>query len=100
MSCRMAAPGNSETSDHPAHPDPRRAVAYAVIAMATVAPRLVALLHERGAMLSDFTLGEKSDDIARTFVDSGTFGFIPGLPTAYTQPLYSWFLIPLYETLG
>ena len=96
----MAAPGNSQTSDHSVRPDPRRAVAYAVIAIATVVPRLVALLHERGAMLPDFTLGEKSDDIARTFVDSGTFGFIPGLPTAYTQPLYSWFLIPLYETLG
>ena len=44
-----------------------------------------------------FTFGEKSDDIARTFVDSGTFGFIPGEPTAYTQPLYSFVLIPLYD---
>ena len=43
-----------------------------------------------------YTLGEKSDDIARTFLDTGTFGFIPGLPTAYTQPLYSFFLIPIY----
>ena len=63
-------------------------------------PRLVALLHERGTILPGFTLGEKSDDFARTFLDSGTFGFIPGLPSAYTQPLYSFFLIPLYETLG
>src|SRR5204863_1913812 len=31
---------------------------------------------------------------------SGTFGFVPGHPTAYTQPLYSYFLIPLYWTLG
>ena len=27
---------------------------------------------------------------------SGTFGFVPGHPSAYTQPLYGWFLVPLY----
>ncbi len=75
-------------------------LAYSLIAAATVLPRVVALLHERGTILPGFTLGEKSDDFARTFLDSGTFGFIPGLPSAYTQPLYSFFLIPLYETLG
>jgi 4-amino-4-deoxy-L-arabinose transferase-like glycosyltransferase len=84
----------------PADRASRRAIAYSVIAIATMLPRLVALLYERGAILPGFTLGEKSDDIARTFLDSGTFGLIPGLPTAYTQPLYSFFLIPLYETLG
>ena len=39
---------------------------------------------------------DKSDDFARTFVESGTFGFIPGDPSAYTQPLYGFFLVPLY----
>ena len=73
---------------------PRRAVL--VITAATALPRLVVLLAERGTILQPFTLGEKSDDIARTFLASGTFGFIPGHPTAYTQPLYSFFLIPLY----
>ncbi len=73
-----------------------RRVVYPVLVLATGLPRLVALLAERGDILLPFTLGEKSDDIARTFLDSGTFGFIPGLPTAYTQPLYSFFLIPLY----
>ena len=29
-------------------------------------------------------------------LDSGTFGFIPGVPSAYTQPLYGFFLVPLY----
>jgi 4-amino-4-deoxy-L-arabinose transferase-like glycosyltransferase len=78
----------------------RRRRAYLLIALVTALPRLVVLLDQRGAILAPFTFGEKSDDIARTFVDSGTFGFIPGHPTAYTQPLYSYFLIPLYWTLG
>ena len=71
-----------------------------VIAVAAVVPRLVVLIAERGTILQPFTVGEKSDDIARTFLASGTFGFIPGHPTAYTQPLYSYFLIPLYWVLG
>jgi 4-amino-4-deoxy-L-arabinose transferase-like glycosyltransferase len=78
----------------------RRRFAYILLALATVVPRLLALLTERGDILEPFTFGEKSDDIARTFLDSGTFGFIPDLPTAYTQPLYSFFLIPLYAAFG
>jgi hypothetical protein len=78
----------------------RRKVAYPLIVAASTLPRLVVLLAERGAILPGFTHGEKSDDFARTFLDSGTFGFIPGFPSAYTQPLYSFFLIPLYETVG
>ena len=31
---------------------------------------------------------------------TGTYGFIPGHPSAYTQPLYGWFLIPLYWIFG
>jgi hypothetical protein len=65
-----------------------------VVLAAAVLPRLVALLHERGSILASFT--EKSDDFARTFVAHGTYGFVPGVPSAYTQPLYGWFLIPLY----
>ena len=34
------------------------------------------------------------------FVDHGTFGFMPGEPSAYTQPLYGWFLIPIYWIFG
>lgn len=56
------------------------------------------LFVERGAILAAFT--EKSDDFARTFVASGTYGFVPGVPSAYTQPLYGWFLIPLYWLFG
>ena len=73
-----------------------RLVVYPVLALATALPRLAALVADRGDILLPFTMGEKSDDIARTFLASGTFGFIPGQPTAYTQPLYSFFLIPLY----
>ena len=56
------------------------------------------LLYERGDVLSEFT--EKSDDFARTFVESGTYGFIPGEPSAYTQPLYGFLLMPLYALYG
>src|SRR5262249_1278597 len=35
-----------------------------------------------------------------TFVATGTFGFVPGEPSAWTQPLYAWFLTPLYWLFG
>ena len=69
-----------------------------LVVAATALPRLVVLVHERGAVLASFT--DKSDDFARTFVAHGTFGFIPGHPSAYTQPLYGWFLIPIYWLFG
>ena len=72
--------------------------AVLLLVVATALPRLVALLHERGAILASFT--DKGDDFARTFLASGTYGFIPGHPSAYTQPLYGWFLIPLYWIFG
>jgi 4-amino-4-deoxy-L-arabinose transferase-like glycosyltransferase len=65
-----------------------------LVVVAAIAPRLAVLLHERGNILASFT--EKSDDFAQTLVKSGTFGFIPGVPSAYTQPLYGWFLAALY----
>jgi hypothetical protein len=76
----------------------RRATLALVFAAATL-PRLVVAVAGRHGILQPFTQGEKSDDIARTFLASGTFGFIPGHPTAYTQPLYSYFLIALYWPL-
>jgi hypothetical protein len=69
-----------------------------LIAVAAVVPRLVVLLHERGRILTAFT--DKSDDFAQTFVHHGTFGFIPGEPSAYTQPLYGFFLVPIYWIFG
>jgi dolichyl-phosphate-mannose-protein mannosyltransferase len=72
--------------------------AVLLLGLATALPRLVALLHERGAILASFT--DKGDDFARTFLRTGTYGFIPGHPSAYTQPLYGWFLIPLYWIFG
>jgi 4-amino-4-deoxy-L-arabinose transferase-like glycosyltransferase len=69
-----------------------------VVVLAAALPRLIVLAAERGRILSAYT--EKSDDFARTFVASGTFGFIPGHPSAYTQPLYGFFLIPLYWIFG
>jgi 4-amino-4-deoxy-L-arabinose transferase-like glycosyltransferase len=65
-----------------------------VVAAAAALPRLVALLYERGDILEAYT--DKSDTFALTFLDSGTYGFIPGIPSAYTQPLYGFFLIPIY----
>ena len=67
---------------------------YLVIALAAGLPRLLALLYERRDILAAFT--DKSDDFALVFLKSGTYGFIPGIPSAYTQPLYGFFLIPIY----
>ena len=72
--------------------------AYVALAAVCAVPRLAVLLHERGSITAAFT--EKSDTFALTFVQHGTFGFIPGEPSAYTQPLYGWFLIPVYWIFG
>jgi 4-amino-4-deoxy-L-arabinose transferase-like glycosyltransferase len=64
---------------------------------ACVLPRLVVMLHERAALLHDM---EKSDLMARLFLQDGTFGFVPGDPSASTQPLYGWFLIVVYWIFG
>ncbi len=69
-----------------------------LVAAAAVLPRLAVLLHERNRILTAFT--EKSDDFAQTFVHHGTFGYLPGEPSAYTQPLYGFFLVPLYWIFG
>ena len=68
--------------------------AYALIAAACALPRLVVLFVERDDVTAAFV--DKGDDFALTFVDSGTYGFIPDIPSAYTQPLYGFFLVPLY----
>ncbi|MGI9111909.1 MAG: ArnT family glycosyltransferase [Gaiellaceae bacterium] len=72
--------------------------AYALVAAACALPRLAVVAIERGDILLAYT--EKSDDFARTLVASGTVGFIPGVPSAYTQPLYTFFLAPLYWIFG
>jgi 4-amino-4-deoxy-L-arabinose transferase-like glycosyltransferase len=69
-----------------------------LIAVAAVAPRVVVLLHERNDILTAFT--DKSDDFAQAFVHHGTFGLVPGEPSAYTQPLYGFFLVPVYWIFG
>jgi hypothetical protein len=55
------------------------------------------LVYERGQILTAFV--EKSDTFAQTLASSGTYGFLPGVPSAYTQPLYGWFLAALYWSL-
>jgi 4-amino-4-deoxy-L-arabinose transferase-like glycosyltransferase len=64
---------------------------------AAALPRLAVLAIERGDILTRYV--EKSDTFAQTLVESGTFGFLPGVPSAYTQPLYAWFLAALYWPL-
>jgi len=71
---------------------------YGIVLAACVLPRLVVLLYERGSILAANT--EKSDSFALTFIHSGTYGFIPGQPSAWTQPAYSFFLIPIYWIFG
>jgi 4-amino-4-deoxy-L-arabinose transferase-like glycosyltransferase len=72
-----------------------RRQALAIVLGAAIVPRAVVLLAERGRILEE--LVEKSDDFAQTLVASGTFGFLPGRPSGYTQPLYAWFLAGLYQ---
>ena len=68
-----------------------------MVVAAAVLPRLAVLAYERGRILTAFV--EKSDTFAQTLASSGTYGFIPGVPSAYTQPLYGWFLAALYWPL-
>jgi len=72
-----------------------RRLALAIVLAAAILPRLAVLLAERRDILSE--LVEKSDRFAQTLVASGTFGFLPGRPSGYTQPLYAWFLAGLYQ---
>ncbi len=65
--------------------------------MAAALPRVLALLVERGTILEEFV--EKSDRFAQTLVASGTFGYLPDVPSANTQPLYGFFLAGLYWSL-
>jgi 4-amino-4-deoxy-L-arabinose transferase-like glycosyltransferase len=71
--------------------------AYAIVLAAAVVPRAIVLASERRTILEE--LVEKSDRFAQTLVASGTFGFLPGRPSGYTQPLYAWFLAGLYQVL-
>ncbi len=75
----------------------RRSQAFLLVAALTALPRLFVLLWERQTILEDFV--EKSDRFAQVLVSSGTFGLLPGVPSAYTQPLYAWFLAALYWPL-
>jgi 4-amino-4-deoxy-L-arabinose transferase-like glycosyltransferase len=75
-----------------------RRLSYAMLAATVAGPRIVALAYERNDILTSFT--DKSDDFARTFLASGTYGFVAGHPSAYTQPLYGFFLLPLYWIFG
>ena len=75
-----------------------RRAAYGLVAAVAVLPRLGVLLYERGHILSRFA--EKSDRFAQAFVATGTYGFVPGEPSAWTQPLYGFFLVPLYWIFG
>ncbi len=68
-----------------------------MVSAAAALPRLAALAIEREDVLQEYV--EKSDTFARTLVASGTFGFLPDVPSAYTQPLYAWFLAALYWPL-
>jgi hypothetical protein len=72
----------------------RRGSAVALVVVAAALPRLAVLLRERETILEEFV--DKSDRFATTLVEHGTFGFLPDVPSAYTQPLYGWFLAGIY----
>ena len=69
-----------------------------LLLLATAVPRLLAVAYARGSIVTNNV--DKSDVFARQFLADGTFGFIPGHPSAYTQPLYGYFLVPLYWLFG
>ena len=75
-----------------------RRAALLIVAAAAAVPRMIVVLVERDRLLEGLT--EKSDRFASNLVNSGTFGFMPGRPSAFTQPLYSLVLAPLYATVG
>jgi 4-amino-4-deoxy-L-arabinose transferase-like glycosyltransferase len=75
-----------------------RRVAYSALAFVCAAPRLGVLLHLRNEVVA--SNAEKSDLFAQLFVAHGTYGLLPGEPSAYTQPLYGWFLVPVYWIFG
>jgi 4-amino-4-deoxy-L-arabinose transferase-like glycosyltransferase len=68
------------------------------VGAACAVPRVVVLFHERDRILAGGV--EKSAVFANVFVHHGTFGFIPGQPSAYTQPLYGFFLVPVEWAFG
>ena len=70
---------------------------YPVVIAACALPRVAVLVHERSAVLQQL---EKSDIIARVFLHTGTFGYVPDEPSAYTQPMYAWFLTAVYWLAG
>ncbi|HET6623923.1 MAG TPA: glycosyltransferase family 39 protein [Gaiellaceae bacterium] len=76
----------------------RRSTAILVVAACAAVPRLAVLARERETILEEFV--DKSDRFATTLVEHGTFGFLPDVPSAYTQPLYGWFLAALYWPFG
>ena len=76
----------------------KRSTGAVVIVAAAAIPRLLVLMRERETILEEFV--DKSDRFATTLVDHGTFGFLPDVPSAYTQPLYGWFLAALYFPFG
>ena len=76
----------------------KRSTGALVVVAAAAIPRLLVLLRERETILEEFV--DKSDRFATTLVDHGTFGFLPDVPSAYTQPLYGWFLAALYFPFG
>src|SRR6476619_6052235 len=76
----------------------KRSTAAAAVVVVASLPRLLVLMRERDTILVEFV--DKSDRFATTLVDHGTFGFLPGVPSAYTQPLYGWFLAGIYLPFG
>jgi hypothetical protein len=76
----------------------KRSTGALVVATAAAVPRLFVLERERETILEEFV--DKSDRFATTLVEHGTFGFLPDVPSAYTQPLYGWFLAAVYYPFG
>ena len=76
----------------------RPRTAALLLILATAVPRLAAVAYARSSIVTANV--DKGDVFARQFLANGTYGYIPGHPSAYTQPLYGFFLVPLYWLFG
>ena len=83
----VPAPSSSTVYRHP----------FIVLAVAAGAPRLARALRARG---DSRRVHGQERRFAPRFLESGTYGFIPGIPSAYTQPLYGCFLPPLFRSIA
>ena len=75
-----------------------RRFAYAVVIGGLRAAAAASCCCTSGARFSRTSRSRTSS--RSMYLKNGTFGYVPGHPSAYTQPLYGWFLIVVFWIAG